>query len=249
MTCGIYKITCRATNKVYIGQSFDIEHRWVEHRSDLKRGAHHSFHLQRAWDKYGKDVFEFEVLETCAAKVAHLEERERYWMQNHRSLDRRYGFNIAEGMNTYQGLPAERKAQLIEKLRRALSGERNPNFGKRMSDDQRRRLSLACIGRPSPNRGKPVPQEMRERISAALSGTNNPLFGKTRPEHSALMSGGGNPRARKVTCLTTGETFDCARDAGTAHGLTNSMILKCCKGSHAYAGRLQDGTKLRWAYA
>lgn len=63
------------------------------------------------------------------------------------------------------------------------------------------------------------------------------------------MKGGNNPRAKKIICLTTNEVFDCAKDAGRKYNLTNSIILKCCKGVHKYAGRLSDGTKLTWKYA
>jgi hypothetical protein len=34
---GIYKITNNITNKVYIGESFNIYERWDVHKQDLKR--------------------------------------------------------------------------------------------------------------------------------------------------------------------------------------------------------------------
>ena len=36
MSCGIYKITNLINNKVYIGQSQNIEHRWIAHKSEAK---------------------------------------------------------------------------------------------------------------------------------------------------------------------------------------------------------------------
>ena len=57
---GIYKITCTATGKFYIGSAKDIQHRLARHKSDLGRNVHHNILLQRAVNKYGKDMFEFE---------------------------------------------------------------------------------------------------------------------------------------------------------------------------------------------
>lgn len=41
----------------------------------------------------------------------------------------------------------------------------------------------------------------------------------------------------------------CAKEAEKAYGVTNSMILKCCKGVHKRGGKLPDGTPLVWEYA
>ena len=38
MTCGIYQIRNKRNDKVYIGQSNNIESRFVGHKSDLKTG-------------------------------------------------------------------------------------------------------------------------------------------------------------------------------------------------------------------
>ncbi len=247
--CGIYKIECLINGKVYIGQAFNIKHRWVEHRSSLNQGKHHSYHLQRAWNKYGSNAFKFEILEELPEDPDLLYQRELYWMDKYQSLDRRYGFNISKGFNTYFTLPEKRKKEIIEKIRWALSGERNPNYGKKISEEQRRKLSLSKKGKPSPNRGKSVPEEVRKKISESLKGEKNPLYGKSRPNHSLMMRGGNNPRAKKVICITTGEKFACAKDAEKKYGVSNSMILKCCKGVHRYGGKLSDGTPLIWAYA
>lgn len=60
---GIYKITNLINNKVYIGESHDIYLRWEEHKKDLNNKEHHSYKLQTAWNKYGEENFEFEILE------------------------------------------------------------------------------------------------------------------------------------------------------------------------------------------
>ena len=57
--CGIYQITNKINNKIYIGQSIDIERRWNQHM--YGKG---SVVLMNAITKYGLDNFEFKILET-----------------------------------------------------------------------------------------------------------------------------------------------------------------------------------------
>ena len=62
---------------------------------------------------------------------------------------------------------------------------RNPNTYYRLleslrSDERRRKISEA-------NTGKIVSEEQKRKQSIAMSGTNHPFYGKKRPDHSARM--------------------------------------------------------------
>lgn len=46
-------------NKFYIGRTDNLHRRWMTHKQLLNGNRHHSDHLQNAWNKYGKDSFEF----------------------------------------------------------------------------------------------------------------------------------------------------------------------------------------------
>lgn len=230
--CGIYKITCIINNKVYIGQSTDIEKRWKDHVIRLDNNSHDNSYLQNAWNKYGKEAFKFEIIEKCEKNFELLNAREIYWINYYEALKRSKGFNIASGGgNGYSlaGMTEEERHKVYEKI------------GKTRSKKYR--------GKNHPNYGKPMSEEQKAKLRQAFKGEKNPWYGKKRKEHSELMKGGNNPRAKKIICLTTNEVFDCAKDAGRKYNLTNSIILKCCKGVHKYAGRLSDGTKLTWKYA
>lgn len=63
---GIYKITCTANGRFYIGSAVKLRARWAIHTSDANKGKHHSKHFQRAWTKYGEGAFNFEVLLVCS---------------------------------------------------------------------------------------------------------------------------------------------------------------------------------------
>lgn len=63
MTCGIYKLSFKGTDKVYIGQSVNIEYRYSTHLRYLRNGRA-SKKLTDAYHKYGKPILE--ILCECA---------------------------------------------------------------------------------------------------------------------------------------------------------------------------------------
>lgn len=75
---GIYQIT-GPNNKIYIGSSNNIKKRWQYHKQDLDKQRHGNAHLQRAYNKYGKDAFSFKVLE-IVNNVDDLERKEQIWL-------------------------------------------------------------------------------------------------------------------------------------------------------------------------
>lgn len=56
-------------------------------------------------------------------------------------------------------------------------------------------------------------------------------------------------KAKKVICLTTGEVFDSARQAGRHYNLkAPHNVSLACRGERKHVGKLPDGTPLKWAY-
>lgn len=80
---GIYKITNVKNDNCYIGQSLDIKRRWrnhTKHFGNTKDVAFSHYPLYRAFKKYGKDSFTFEIIELVHDKNK-LTERELYWFE------------------------------------------------------------------------------------------------------------------------------------------------------------------------
>lgn len=88
---GIYKIQNKISGKLYIGSSYNIRERIINHKSMLRCNKHHSIHLQRAYNKYGINNFIFEILEEC--DINDLMVKEQYYID-------KYDFN-----NLYNILP------------------------------------------------------------------------------------------------------------------------------------------------
>ena len=95
---GIYKITNKINNKVYIGQSILIEKRLKEHqlrafRGDSKTNKEYEKSLYRAFRKYGIDNFLFEVIEECEREDLNKLEG-KYIKQYNSHID---GYNETDG--------------------------------------------------------------------------------------------------------------------------------------------------------
>lgn len=75
---GIYQIRNLINGKRYIGSAKRFRNRWAMHRSMLRKGIHHSKHLQNSWNKRGENSFAFEILETCA--IVDLISTEQRWI-------------------------------------------------------------------------------------------------------------------------------------------------------------------------
>lgn len=59
---GVYKITNKINGKCYIGSSCNLYNRIYEHIRYLKLDKHANPKLQNAWNKYGKDNFEWSII-------------------------------------------------------------------------------------------------------------------------------------------------------------------------------------------
>lgn len=91
---GIYKITCNETGKCYIGQSIDIENRWLQHICATKYETDNN-KFYNAMRKYGYENFTYEIIEECSNSQEELDDRERYWIEYYNSYED--GYNSTRG--------------------------------------------------------------------------------------------------------------------------------------------------------
>lgn len=90
---GIYKITNELNNKCYIGQSINIETRWLQH---IYEGKHNTQKgkLYPAMYIDGIEHFIFEVIEECQLVKEELDNRERYWINYYDSFNNGYNSTL-----------------------------------------------------------------------------------------------------------------------------------------------------------
>ena len=96
-TAYIYMIINVINGKFYIGSTDDIKGRWHTHLYCLNKNIHHSKHLQHAWNKYGEEAFEFEVLEEFEVEDKQEQfNREQLYLDLFKPWDSNIGYNISQ---------------------------------------------------------------------------------------------------------------------------------------------------------
>ena len=93
MNSGIYKITNKINNKVYVGSSINLRDREYKHFWMLKKNIHDNLFLQNSFNRNGIENFIFEVIDYC--DVHSLVERENHHITKYKSNDSEYGYNLA----------------------------------------------------------------------------------------------------------------------------------------------------------
>lgn len=121
MKSGIYKIENIINKKVYIGQSKNISHRFSCHKHELNKSIHPNHHLQRAWNKYGKENFTFDIL--CECQPNELNEKEIYFIGLYCSFE--HGYNRTEGGTDSESAAefGRRVAKILHERKKAIKNK------------------------------------------------------------------------------------------------------------------------------
>ncbi len=181
-TSGIYKITCTANKRIYIGSALNLRERRRAHFGALRRNEHINKHLQNAWNKYGPDVFTFEVLEYVLPMS--LTAREQYWFNREKPFGRK-GFNIAREAGSTLGYKYD--IETIEKIRQK-------NLGRKQSPEELEKKRQASLGNKYSLGHKHTPEAREHMRQAQLGRKQTPeaiekirqghLGKKNTPEHN-----------------------------------------------------------------
>jgi group I intron endonuclease len=161
MKMGIYFIENKNNGKIYIGSSVNIKQRISKHKSDLRKNKHHSCILQRAWNKYGEESFEFKLVEEVFEKNKLKKIEHLYFIKYNPH------YNIEKIPNNgFLGKTHSKETKdLISKSKKGLGiGYANPmfgktgtnhhNYGKKMPQNGKSGVENWNYGKPSVNRKK-----------------------------------------------------------------------------------------------
>lgn len=218
---GIYKIINIINNKIYVGSTINIRHRWKCHIKTLNSNRNKCKLLQRAWNKYGGDAFKFEILEELVFPPNYPKElikiyilqREQFYLDTllyaseNNNLFNELGYNICRVAGSQLGFKHSEKSKLQMSLFQK---------GKLITEEARKKISEANIKRfkdplerakcaPSKemrqllslmNKGKKMSEEVKNKISNSNKGK---IQSKQSREKKAKAQAGEKGNSAKLT--------------------------------------------------
>ena len=162
----IYCVTCLTNGKQYIGQTIlSVQARWSRHIRNAKKNSDCKFH--RAIRKHGADKFTVEELLAVSAPTkkelkVQLDSLEIEYISRFNTRDR--GYNSTDGGEGKLGSVISKETR--EKIRVSHFGSRNPMFGKKHSEEHRKKISESMKGHKN-TLGLKMSEKSRERMSRA----------------------------------------------------------------------------------
>lgn len=115
MNSGIYEIKCNPTNKIYIGQSIDVDNRLKTHLNELKNNNHCNKELQEDFNTYGSISFEFKIIASCEPEVLNC--LEKYYIDKYSKLNKSYNAKAGGGKDREKVLLTADEYRKIERFK------------------------------------------------------------------------------------------------------------------------------------
>lgn len=196
MTIGVYIITCETNGRYYIGSSTDVDKRIARHLWSLRKGTHHNVYMQRVFDKYGEDSFQFQILKEKTLDDCRALEDALLDYHVDQSLCMNIGRTACGGDNLTNNPNRQR---ILKRIKRATvrwmssmtpeerkekfgkTGEANGMYGRTHSKQARKKISEAAKGNVNAL-GAVRGAEQRALLSELAklrTGEKNPFYGKT----------------------------------------------------------------------
>lgn len=201
--CGIYQIRNLVTGRVYIGSSYNLKGRRDCHYSIAKDNKHFNSHLQRSYNKYGKDNFVFEPLLYCEEKDLI------YYEQKILDYKRPNVYNLRlECVETSKGIKRsdETKKKRQNSIVGIFKGINNPMYGKKHSQETIEKIKEKLKGKKQPREiiEKQIESRKKKVIERELNGMPNPLCGRKQSEESNKKR---SETLKGINCYIFGKHF------------------------------------------
>lgn len=188
---GIYKITS-PSNRVYIGQSIDIERRFRHYK---RLSCKDQVKIYNSFLKYGVDAHIFEVLELCDTK--DLNNRERYYQNLYDSVANGLNLLYVKSEHFNGGHSEESKKKISDSLKgRTFTDEHKYKIGlnnsrRGVSDETKEKHRIGKLGKKASPETKEKQrqnrlgyihsEETKQKIAKSLKGIQRkPISDETR---------------------------------------------------------------------
>lgn len=231
----IYLITNTITKKRYVGQTLckNVETRWKQH----KKCDHNSIgrYLLAAYNKYGIESFKFQIICICFDEDCNIYEEE--YIKKFDTLVPN-GYNLREGGKNSKQHPESIKLR-ADKMR----GINNPNFGRMVSTDERKKLSIGMIGKKNPNYGKTITEDRKTKLAESMNKVweerrKNGTFDDYINDKNNFIIGHISVNRKRVGKYDDNnnllEEYDSTVDAGDKNKINRQTISKVCNGNPKY---------------
>lgn len=135
---GVYEILNTITNERYIGSALRVGKsnslsgfyvRFDKHKLLLKNNKHYNIHLQRAYNKYGENNFNFNVLSICPPEYCI--KLEQWFLDN---LKPEYNIRKIADSNKGIKFTAEHKEKLSKSIKNSLKNKVDNSYRKRIGE-------------------------------------------------------------------------------------------------------------------
>ena len=218
----IYRITNMANGKFYIGSADSFARREWQHKYALRRKEHKNPHLQASWDKYGEEMFVFEVVEQIPEGEDQLAWEDK-WLRDCVGKPDCYNVNtLATAPRLGIEHSDESKARISIKVQQAVAEGRGGAFIP--SEETRKKMSASLKGNQNALGYKRSDAE-REAIRQRTLGNKN-FLGKTHTEKAKAKL------RRPIYALLpdgTRRDFIGVSAAGEELNVAYPMLLRACK--------------------
>lgn len=135
---GVYEIVNIITNERYIGSASRVGKsnslsgfyvRFDKHKLLLKNNKHYNIHLQRSYNKYGENNFNFNVLSICPSEYCI--KLEQWFLDN---LKPEYNIRKIADSNKGIKFTAEHKEKLSKSIKNSLKNKVDNSYRKRIGE-------------------------------------------------------------------------------------------------------------------
>ena len=219
MNTGVYCIKNKINGKLYIGsttQGFNI--RKGRHIRSLNQGNHHSAILQKAWNKYGEQAFQFIILEKVMPE--HCITREQWYLNWYPNE-----YNISKIAGSCLGV------KMSDETKKKLSAI---HLGMKHTIDTKIKIGLA-------GKGRKYSQQAKTKISIARMGVGNGMFqkfGKLNPASRPVLC--------YDSILKSIREFDCIKDCARHLNLKFSTLAMILRGNNSQKSLQKKGISVAY---